>query len=77
MGTPAPRVRIGGMTFSLKTLLLVAAVAPPVAWLLFSALPSSDPEKQTKFPDPILMFGVVAWISIYYNMVHKQLPDRT
>jgi len=61
------------MQFTLKSLLLVTAVLPPVAWLVYRArYGGGHPETM---PDPLGTIGVIAWISIYFNCVHKRLPN--
>jgi len=61
------------MRFSLKTLTLATAVIPPIAWLAWVTLwRPFDPERPLELPDPIGLLAVVAWVSIYYNCVHKR-----
>jgi len=63
------------MKFSLKMLLLAAAMLPPAAWLAYRTLsPFADNEPLT-LPDPLGTIGVAAWIAIYYNCVPKRLPN--
>ena len=63
------------MTFSLKNLLLVAAVVPPAVWLFFLAIAPTDPDRPPPtVSDPLFLISAAAWIVIYYNLVHKRLP---
>jgi hypothetical protein len=63
------------MQFSLKTLLLATAVLPPAAWLIYKTLWRFAGDEPLTLPDPIGTLGVAAWIAIYYNCVHKRLPN--
>ena len=62
------------MRFSLKTLLLFTGIVPPVAWLIYATILRFDPERPNRLPDPLGTLAVVAWITIYYNCVHRRLP---
>jgi hypothetical protein len=64
------------MRFRLRTLMLLAAVVPPVVWLA-CALWRPDPERPLKWPDPIGLIAVVTWLAVYYQCVHKRLRDAT
>src|SRR2546423_793202 len=66
------------MQFSLKTLMLTTWLIPPVAWLIYATLWRFDPERPLKLPDPVGLLAVVAWVSIYYNCVHRrnQIPKH-
>jgi len=62
------------MKFSLRTLLLVMAVVPPIAWIGHRTLLAPPSDEPLQLPDPIGLIGVVAWITIFYNCVYKRLP---
>jgi hypothetical protein len=64
------------MRFSLKTLALATAVIPPIVWLAYRTLRMRTAwDEPLRLPDPIVLLAMVAWISIYYNCVHKRLPN--
>jgi len=65
------------MRFRLRTLLIVAAIIPPVVWFFVKVLRHSDEEYPEPILDPFVLFGVVAWIALYYHLVHKRLPKVT
>jgi hypothetical protein len=65
------------MRFRLRTLMIAVATVPPVVWLFVKVLRHSDEEAPEPILDPLLLFGVVSWIAIYYNLVHKRLSIET
>jgi hypothetical protein len=65
---------IGPMKFSLRTLLLVTTVIPPLVWwcvTTIAALVRHDPEHPVQWPDPILLIALAGWGTVYYQFIHK------
>jgi hypothetical protein len=62
------------MRFSLRALLLFTGIIPPVAWLVYAAFYRLDPERPIQLPDALGTLAVIAWITIYYNCVHRRSP---
>lgn len=67
------------MKFSLRTLLLVTTLIPPLIWwsvTTITALVRRDPYHPVQWPDPILLIGLAGWITVFYRFVHKRSADR-